>query len=65
MLKVVDHPQLIVSLFKVMANINMEEMFVTEEELKLIYEYTKKFRWDLVFSNRYLVYKYIMRILVR
>ena len=65
MLKVVDHPQLIVSLFKVMANINMEETFVTEEELKLIYEYTKKFRWDLVFSNRYLVYKYIMRILVR
>ena len=64
MLKYVDHPQLIVSLFKVMSNIKKAEKFITEKELKMLYEYITKFRWDLVFSNRYLCFKYIMRILV-
>lgn len=58
---------MVVSVFKVLASSyhvpgNQPIAFIGVEELQQLAQFTRRFRWDLIFSNRYLCYKYILQM---
>ena len=61
----VDNSQLILAVFKVLSlNYSKDNCvaFIGYLEIKRMSEYNKRFKIDLIFSNRYICFKYILKM---